>query len=174
MSHPQASASANSNAAKVGEAAREFLTFTLGAEEYGVDILKVQEIRGYDTVTRIPDTPAFIKGVINLRGQVMPVIDLSARLGKGVAEDGPRQVIIVIESGDDVAGLLVDAVCDSFIVDADQINPPPSMGEENSPLVSAVITSDTGMTVLLSVSHIIPERASAAAASAASAAAIAA
>ena len=65
---------------------REFLTFTLGDEEYGVDILKVQEIRGYDTVTRIPDAPACIKGVINLRGTIVPVVDLRLKLGIGKAE----------------------------------------------------------------------------------------
>jgi purine-binding chemotaxis protein CheW len=90
----------------------------------------------------------------------MPVIDLSWRLGKGAAQDGPRQVIIVVENQTDVAGLLVDAVCDSFTVEAEQINPPPSLGEgEDSPLVSAVITSGEGaMTVLLAVSRILPER----------------
>jgi hypothetical protein len=82
-----------------------------------------------------------VRGVINLRGQVMPVIDLSERLGKGVAADSARQVIIVVEHHDDVAGLLVDAVCDSFIVSADAISPPPPLGEEASPLVSAVITT---------------------------------
>lgn len=159
----------SSVAYKTGEAL-QVLSFEVGTQTYCVPVNSVREIRGVTPPTQLPDAPPYVRGVINLRGQVMPVIDLSARLGKGVAEDGPRQVIIVIESGDDVAGLLVDAVCDSFIVNGDQINPPPSMGEENSPLVSAVITSETGMTVLLSVSHIIPERASAAAAAASTAA----
>jgi purine-binding chemotaxis protein CheW len=105
-----------------------------------------------------------VRGVINLRGQVMPVIDLSERLGKGKGQDGARQVVIVVENGDEVAGVLVDAVCDSYTVPAEQISPPPVLAEGNSPLVSAVITTDTGMTILLEVGQIIPERASALAA----------
>ena len=142
---------------KLGEAL-QVLSFEVGNQTYCVPVNSVREIRGVTPPTQLPDAPPYVRGVINLRGQVMPVIDLSERLGKGVAVDGPRQVIIVIESGKDVAGLLVDAVCDSFTVNADQINLPPSMGEENSPLVLAVITSDTGMTVLLAVDQIIPER----------------
>ena len=120
----------------------------------------VREIRGVTPPTPLPDAPPFVRGVINLRGQVMPVIDLSQRLGKGAAQDGPRQVIIVVENQADVAGLLVDAVCDSFTVEADAINPPPSLGDvEESPLVAAVITTGEGdMTVLLAVSRILPER----------------
>ncbi len=103
----------------------------------------VREIRGVTPATPLPDAPPYVRGVINLRGQVMPVIDLSERLGKGVAADSARQVIIVVEHHDDVAGLLVDAVCDSFIVSADAISPPPPLGEDvASPLVSAVITTE--------------------------------
>ncbi len=118
----------------------------------------VREIRGVTPATPLPDAPPYVRGVINLRGQVMPVIDLSERLGKGVAQDSARQVIIVVEHHDDVAGLLVDAVCDSFIVPADAISPPPPLGEEASPLVAAVITTEATMIVLLAVDAILPER----------------
>lgn len=140
--------------------ALQVLSFEVGAQTYCVPVSAVREIRGVTPPTPLPDAPPFVRGVINLRGQVMPVIDLSQRLGKGAAEDGPRQVIIVVENQTDVAGLLVDAVCDSFTVEADAINPPPSLGDvEESPLVSAVITTGEGdMTVLLAVSRILPER----------------
>jgi len=140
--------------------ALQVLSFEVGAQTYCVPVSAVREIRGVTPPTPLPDAPPFVRGVINLRGQVMPVIDLSQRLGKGAAQDGPRQVIIVVENQTDVAGLLVDAVCDSFIVEADRINPPPSLGDvEESPLVSAVITTGEGeMTVLLAVSRILPER----------------
>ena len=140
--------------------ALQVLSFEVGAQTYCVPVSAVREIRGVTPPTPLPDAPPFVRGVINLRGQVMPVIDLSQRLGKGAAQDGPRQVIIVVENQTDVAGLLVDAVCDSFTVEADAINPPPSLGDvEESPLVSAVITTGEGdMTVLLAVSHILPER----------------
>ncbi|AAK24987.1 purine-binding chemotaxis protein CheW [Caulobacter vibrioides] len=140
--------------------ALQVLSFEVGAQTYCVPVSAVREIRGVTPPTPLPDAPPFVRGVINLRGQVMPVIDLSQRLGKGVAIDGERQVIIVVENQNDVAGMLVDAVCDSFIVESDQINPPPSLGDgEDSPLVSAVITSGEGsMTILLAVSRILPER----------------
>ena len=140
--------------------ALQVLSFEVGAQTYCVPVSAVREIRGVTPPTPLPDAPPFVRGVINLRGQVMPVIDLSQRLGKGAAQDGPRQVIIVVENQTDVAGLLVDAVCDSFTVEADAINPPPSLGDvEESPLVSAVITTGEGdMTVLLAVSRILPER----------------
>ena len=76
--------------------AREFLTFTLGSEEYGVDILKVQEIRGYDPVTAIANTPAFIKGVVNLRGAIVPIVDLRLKFQLGNAEYHERTVVIVL------------------------------------------------------------------------------
>ncbi len=140
--------------------ALQVLSFEVGSQTYCVPVSAVREIRGVTPPTPLPDAPPFVRGVINLRGQVMPVIDLSQRLGKGAAQDGPRQVIIVVENQTDVAGLLVDAVCDSFTVEADAINPPPSLGDvEESPLVSAVITTGEGdMTVLLAVSRILPER----------------
>lgn len=137
----------------------QILSFEVGTQTYGVPVGAVREIRGVTPATPLPDAPPYVRGVINLRGQVMPVIDLSERLGKGVAADSARQVIIVVEHHDDVAGLLVDAVCDSFIVPADAISPPPPLGEDAaSPLVSAVITTEAAMIVLLAVDAILPER----------------
>ena len=153
----------NNVAYKAGEPL-QVLSFEVGAQTYCVPVGAVREIRGVTPATPLPDAPPFVRGVINLRGQVMPVIDLSARLGKGLAQDGPRQVIIVVEHETEAAGLLVDAVCDSFIVPAEHISAPPSVGEEASPLVSAVITLNDSMTILLAVEAILPERAAALAA----------
>jgi len=90
----------------------EFLTFTLGAEEYGVDILKVQEIRGYDTVTRIPETPAYIKGVINLRGTIVPVVDMRLKFSLARADYNDFTVMIILNIGSRVLGMVVDSVSD--------------------------------------------------------------
>ena len=137
----------------------QLIAFSIGEQTYGVEITTVREIRAWNGATPLPNTREYVRGVINLRGQVMPVIDLSERLGKGVAADSARQVIIVVEHHDDVAGLLVDAVCDSFIVSADAISPPPPLGEDiASTLVSAVITTEAAMIVLLAVDAILPER----------------
>lgn len=107
---------------------REFLTFTLGAEEYGVDILKVQEIRGYDTVTRIPNTPDFIKGVINLRGTIVPVVDMRVKFRLGNADFNDFTVMIVLNISGRVVGMVVDSVSDVMTLREDQIQPAPDLG----------------------------------------------
>lgn len=104
---------------------QEFLIFTLGNEEYGIDILKVQEIRGYDQVTRIANTPAFIKGVTNLRGVIVPIIDLRVKFAQqGVSYD-ENTVVIVLNFGQRVVGIVVDGVSDVLSLTADQIRPAP-------------------------------------------------
>ncbi len=110
---------------KAGAQVSEFLTFTLGEEEFGVDILKVQEIRGYDTVTRIPDTPDYIKGVINLRGTIVPIVDLRIKFSVGVAEYTPFTVVIILNIGGRVVGMVVDAVSDVISLKPEQIRPAP-------------------------------------------------
>jgi purine-binding chemotaxis protein CheW len=104
---------------------QEFLIFTLGNEEYGIDILKVQEIRGYDQVTRIANTPAFIKGVTNLRGVIVPIIDLRVKFAQqGVSYD-ENTVVIVLNFGQRVVGIVVDGVSDVLSLTAEQIRPAP-------------------------------------------------
>ncbi|MFZ1871569.1 MAG: chemotaxis protein CheW [Chania sp.] len=104
---------------------QEFLIFTLGKEEYGIDILKVQEIRGYDQVTRIANTPAFIKGVTNLRGVIVPIIDLRVKFAQqGVSYD-ENTVVIVLNFGLRVVGIVVDGVSDVLSLTTEQIRPAP-------------------------------------------------
>jgi len=107
--------------------AREFLTFTLGDEEYGIDILKVQEIRGYDAVTRIANTPEFIKGVINLRGTIVPIVDLRIKFNLGKVEYDAFTVVIILMVHDRVVGIVVDGVSDVITLQNDQINKVPEM-----------------------------------------------
>jgi purine-binding chemotaxis protein CheW len=104
---------------------REFLTFTLGSEEYGIEILKVQEIRGYDAVTAIANAPAFIKGVINLRGVIVPIVDLRLKFNVGAAQYNQFTVVIVLNVGRRVVGIVVDSVSDVLTLTADQIKPAP-------------------------------------------------
>ena len=104
---------------------QEFLIFTLGNEEYGIDILKVQEIRGYDQVTRIANTPDFIKGVTNLRGVIVPIIDLRVKFAQqGVSYD-ENTVVIVLNFGQRVVGIVVDGVSDVLSLTAEQIRSAP-------------------------------------------------
>lgn len=104
---------------------QEFLVFTLGDEEYGIDILKVQEIRGYDQVTRIANTPSFIKGVTNLRGVIVPIVDLRVKFSQGDVDYNDNTVVIVLNLGQRVVGIVVDGVSDVLSLTADQIRPAP-------------------------------------------------
>lgn len=104
---------------------QEFLIFTLGDEECGIDILKVQEIRGYDQVTRIANTPAFIKGVTNLRGVIVPIIDLRVKFAQQGVTYNENTVVIVLNFGQRVVGIVVDGVSDVLSLTNEQIRPAP-------------------------------------------------
>ena len=111
-----------------GTAASEYLTFTLASETYGIDILKVQEIRGYDAVTRIANTPEFIKGVINLRGVIVPIVDLRIKFKVGEVSYHEFTVVIIINVLGKVVGIVVDGVSDVVQLSGDQIKPAPEFG----------------------------------------------
>lgn len=104
---------------------QEYLTFTLGPEEYAIDILKVQEIRGYDQPTTIANAPPFIKGVINLRGVIVPIVDLRIKFGVGKVEYTAFTVVIVLSISGRVVGIVVDGVSDVIRLRADQVSPAP-------------------------------------------------
>jgi len=125
------------SAAADAVAAREFLTFRLGAEEYGIDILKVQEIRGYEAVTRIANAPAFIKGVINLRGVIVPIVDLRLKFELGEAKYDAFTVVIILNVARRVVGAVVDSVSDVLELAPEQIRAAP---EFNSMLDAGYIT----------------------------------
>lgn len=107
----------------------EFLTFTLGGEEYGVDILIVQEIRGYENVTKIANTPEHIKGVINLRGVIVPIFDLRVKFRLSKIEYDQFTVVIILSIGSRVVGIVVDGVSDVIQLSPEQVKPAPEMGE---------------------------------------------
>ena len=105
--------------------AQEYLVFRLGDEEYGIDILKVQEIRGCDRLTRIPNAPNFITGVTNLRGVIVPIVDLRVKFSQGDVEYNDNTVVIVLNLGQRVVGIVVDGVSDVLSLTSDQIRPAP-------------------------------------------------
>ena len=113
--------------AVAGQRTREFLTFKLGGEEYGIDILKVQEIRGYEAVTRIANAPAFIKGVVNLRGVIVPIVDLRVKFALGEARYDAFTVVIILNVGGRVVGAVVDSVSDVLELGEGQIKPAPEL-----------------------------------------------
>ena len=106
----------------------QFLTFNLGEELYGVDILRVQEIKGYTAVTKIPNTPAYIKGVLNLSGTIVPIIELRTKFGMPTIDYTTFTVIIVVVVRDKVMGLVVDSVSDVLNIDKKDIQSPPQFG----------------------------------------------
>jgi purine-binding chemotaxis protein CheW len=130
---PIAAAEANRavQAAHKSAAGGEFLTFRLGAEEYGIDILRVQEIRSYEAPTRIANAPAFIKGVVNLRGTIVPIVDLRVKLGCEKVDIDSFTVVIVLNVKGRVVGAVVDSVSDVMQLAPEQVKPAPEMAASN-------------------------------------------
>ncbi|MDP2792496.1 MAG: chemotaxis protein CheW [Sulfurisoma sp.] len=108
-----------------GDFTQEYLTFTLGPEEYAIDILKVQEIRGYEPPTTIANAPSFLKGVINLRGTIVPIVDLRIKFNVGQVEYTPFTVVIILNVASRVVGIVVDSVSDVTTLRSEQIRPAP-------------------------------------------------
>ena len=145
----------NDNTAR-DAAAGEYLSFTLGNEQYGVDILKVQEIRGYDQVTRVPDAPDYIKGVINLRGTIVPVIDLRLKLRLENATYDAFTVMIVLNVDQRVVGIVVDSVSDVIELAAEQIRPTPEFGAAvDTRFINGIGTQDERMLILLDIETLL-------------------
>lgn len=135
----------------------EYLSFGIGDHEYSVDIMSVREIRGWTKTTSLPHAPRYVRGVINLRGTVLPVVDLAMRLGLDETEPEERNVIIVVDVGSRVMGLRVDAVSDILSFSPDQLQPPPDVTVNNStPFVKALTILDERMVRLLDLEAVLP------------------
>ncbi|MBY5932604.1 chemotaxis protein CheW [Tateyamaria omphalii] len=142
----------------VMDAARpvELLTFKLGDQEYSLDIMSVREIRGWTRATPMPLAPSFVRGVINLRGTVLPVIDLAERLGLQKCGQNSRNVIIVVKCHGHMTGLLVDAVSDIVALQPDEMQDPPDTGTSDTPnVVKALTLIDDRMIRVLDVAQIV-------------------
>ncbi|GGB95652.1 chemotaxis protein CheW [Oxalicibacterium flavum] len=109
------------------EAGGEFLSFRIGREEYGIDILKVQEIRGYETVTKVANAPKHVLGVINLRGAIVPIVDLRIKLRQTLVDYASATVVIIVELGDAKTGMVVDGVSDVLTLPPANIKPVPEL-----------------------------------------------
>lgn len=136
---------------------RQFISFTIGAEEYGVDIMAIREIKGWSATTDLPDAPPYVRGVINLRGTIIPVLDLRARFNGRLTEASERHVIIVTSIGTTTMGLLVDAVADIITVSAANIQPVPDVRDKSQDsLLSGLVTVEGRMVALLNLEHLFP------------------
>jgi purine-binding chemotaxis protein CheW len=136
---------------------RELISFRVADQEFCVDIMSVREIRGWTPATALPASPAYVRGVINLRGTVLPVVDLASRLGLTTGEPTERNVIIVVWMHNQLVGLLVDAVCDILAVTPDMLQPTPDLASQDMQgFVEALIHVDERMIGLIQLDHVLP------------------
>lgn len=141
-------------------ASNQFLTFSLANEEYGVDILRVQEIKGWTPVTHIPNAPAYLKGVLNLRGTIVPIVDLRMRFNLEAVEYTPTTVVIVLSlitgGRERTFGIVVDAVSDVLNIAAEDIRPKPDFGTVvDADFISGLATVDKHMVMLLDIDRLL-------------------
>jgi purine-binding chemotaxis protein CheW len=140
---------------KEDEPAQQFLTFSICGEEYGVELMSVREIKGWSKTTRLPNSPEFMKGVINLRGVVIPIFDLRNRFGMGETEPTEKNAVIILAVEKRLIGILVDAVSDILNTTIDQIRPAPHVESKiDASFVSGLIAIEDKMVVLLDVEKI--------------------
>lgn len=142
----------------------ELISFEIGGQTFCIDIADVREIRGWTQSTPMPQAPAYVMGLINLRGVIMPVVDLRNRLGLGATEASSRHVIVVVQHAAGLAGLLVDAVQETFTIDPAALQPPPAIGvSAEQPYVDAIIPLEGRMLSRLVVAALLPAETRAAA-----------
>jgi purine-binding chemotaxis protein CheW len=136
----------------------QYLTFQLGEELYGVDILRVQEIKGYTTVTKIPNTPPHIKGVLNLRGTIVPIVELRTKFGMPTIDYTMFTVIVVVVVRDRIMGLVVDSVSDVLNIDKNDIQPPPQFGSKvDVSVLTGIGKSGDKLVALLNIDRLLTE-----------------
>ncbi len=134
----------------------EFLTFRLGGEEYGIEILKVQEIRGYDAITHIANAPDFIKGVVNLRGIIVPIADMRIKFRLGKADYDQFTVVIILNVAGRVMGIVVDGVSDVITLSTEQMRPTPGMGSViDTEYIMGLGTVDERMLILIDIEKLM-------------------
>jgi purine-binding chemotaxis protein CheW len=137
---------------------QQYLTFNLADEYYGVDILKVQEIKGYTNVTRIPNTPDYLKGVLNLRGTIVPIVDLRMKFGMGTTDPTPFTVMVVVNVRNRIMGFMVDAVSDVLDLNARNIQPPPELGSAvDITFVAGIGNANDRLVTLLDIDRVLTE-----------------
>jgi len=161
MSEANIKSNANMTLERIAlENSAQFLSFELGEEEYGVDILRVQEIRSWEPVSRIPNVPAYEKGVVNLRGAIVPIIDLRERFNLGVSTYTPLTVVVVLQASivekGRIMGLVVDSVSDVIDVDRKTIQSAPNFGAKvSTEFINGLVSVNERMVMLLDVDKLL-------------------
>jgi purine-binding chemotaxis protein CheW len=141
----------------------EFISFSIGEEQYGVDIMAVREIKGWTEITHLPKQPDYVRGVLNLRGVMVPIIDLRCRFGQGKTEATPLHIVIVVQVEQRLIGLLADRVLDILAFEASQVQPVPQIARTSSvDFLSGLVTIDGTMIALVDLPNLLAEQFSAA------------
>src|SRR5215468_5975769 len=134
----------------------QFISFAIGDDQYGVDIMAVREIKGWSEITHLPKQPDYMRGVLNLRGAMVPIIDLRCRFGQGMTEATPLHVVIVVQIGSRMVGLLADRVLDIVSFNRSQMQPVPRVAETSrADFLSGLVTIESGMIALIDLSHLL-------------------
>jgi purine-binding chemotaxis protein CheW len=148
---------AQARGSQIGEP-QEFIAFHVGEQTYCIDIIAVREIRGWTPATPLPHAPAFVRGVINLRGSVLPVVDLAARLGWPVKEPTARHAVIVVHANGQIVGLLVEAVSNIMTLSPDSIQPTPEVASDLSKsFIQGIVAADREVISVLIVKNLLPD-----------------
>jgi purine-binding chemotaxis protein CheW len=147
---------AGAGAAHSTAAQTQFISFAIGDDQYGVDIMAVREIKGWADITHLPKQPEYVRGVLNLRGAIVPIVDLRCRFGQGLTETTPLHIMIIVQIGGRQVGLIGDRVLDIVSVDAAQIQPVPRTAQgATTDFLSGLVTHDNTMIALIDLSHLL-------------------
>jgi purine-binding chemotaxis protein CheW len=134
----------------------EFISFAIGDDQYGIDITSVREIKGWSEITHLPKQPDYVRGVLNLRGVIVPIIDLRCRFGEGLTETTPLHIVIIAQIDARSVGLLADRVLDIVAIDTSKIQPVPRVaGAARADFLSGLVTVDDGMIALIDLPHLL-------------------
>jgi len=135
----------------------QFISFAIGDDQYGVDIMAVREIKGWSEITHLPKQPDYMRGVLNLRGAIVPIIDLRCRFGQGLTEATPLHIVIIVQISNRPVGLLADRVLDIVSFDAGQIQPVPQIAQlARNELLSGLVTNEGTMIALIDLTNLLP------------------
>jgi purine-binding chemotaxis protein CheW len=134
----------------------EFISFAIGDDQYGVDIMAVREIKGWSEITHLPKQPDYVRGVLNLRGVIVPIVDLRCRFGQGVTEATPMHIVIIVQIGARQVGLLADKVLDIVSFESSQVQPVPRVAETSRiDFLSGLVTIESGMIALINLPNLL-------------------
>ncbi|HEX3505232.1 MAG TPA: chemotaxis protein CheW [Xanthobacteraceae bacterium] len=150
------SALANGGSADAKTSSSQFISFAIGDDQYGVDIMAVREIKGWTAITHLPRQPDYVRGVLNLRGVIVPIIDLRCRFGQGMTEATPLHIVIIVQIGSKLVGLLADRVLDIVSLDATQVQPVPRVVHSaRLDFLSGIVTVDDAMIALIDLANLL-------------------